>query len=92
MTSSQKHNMEEIRIAFKKMDKDRDGFVSFDDLKRTMTECKENLSDSELHRMITDADLDLDGRVCYTGTCSTCAVNCFFSLLCSTHCIMGWDG
>jgi len=67
MTSSQKHNLEEIRIAFRKMDKDGDGFISFDDLKRTMTECKENLSDDELQRMIVDADMDEDGRVCYTG-------------------------
>ncbi|XP_020916588.1 calmodulin isoform X2 [Exaiptasia diaphana] len=66
MTSSQKQNMGEIRTAFKMMDKDKDGFISFDDLKRTMTECKESLSDSELQRMITDADIDLDGRVCYT--------------------------
>ncbi|XP_031575462.1 calmodulin-like isoform X2 [Actinia tenebrosa] len=66
MTSKNKHNLDEIRIAFKVMDKDGDGFISFSDLKKAMNECHENLSDDELKKMIIDADMDEDGRVGYT--------------------------
>ncbi|EDO46541.1 predicted protein [Nematostella vectensis] len=66
MCTVQSGKTQEIRMAFKSMDKDGDGFITFGDLKKTMQECDENLSDDDLKRMIIDADLDEDGRVSYT--------------------------
>ena len=42
---------------FKEFDVDRDGVISFDDLKQIMESLGERLTDEELHEMIEEADM-----------------------------------
>lgn len=62
---------------FRVFDKNSDGFITADELKNVMTNLGEKLSDEEINDMITEADLDGDGRVSYSGTSinSICGLN-----------------
>ena len=65
--TKQKTGELELRQAFRLFDADNDGFITFDDLKRVMRNCGENLSDSELKHMFTKADVNNDNRVDMKG-------------------------
>ena len=65
--TKQKSGELELRQAFRLFDADNDGFITFDDLKRVMRNCGENLSDSELKHMFTKADVNNDNRVDMKG-------------------------
>ena len=68
--TQEKHHHAELRQAFRLFDSDDDGFITFEDLKRVMRNCGESLSDSELKKMFTKADVnqdnlvDLRGKIC----------------------------
>jgi centrin-1 len=55
--------LHEMKKAFETFDKDHDGRISLNDLKTTMLELGENMTDEELREMIKQADRDLDGEV-----------------------------
>merc|ERR1719270_1456444 len=57
----------EIKEAFKVFDKDRDGFISMDELRHVMSKppINEKLTDDELERMMRYADADEDGQINY---------------------------
>ena len=57
------HSEEEIREAFRVFDKDGNGFISAAELRQTMTEVGEKLTDEELDEMLREADTDEDGQV-----------------------------
>ena len=57
------HSEEEIREAFSVFDKDGNGFISAAELRQTMTEVGEKLTDEELDEMLREADTDEDGQV-----------------------------
>ena len=65
--TKQKSGEVELRQAFRLFDADGDGFITYDDLKRVMRNCGENLSDSELKLMFTKADVNNDNRVDMKG-------------------------
>jgi len=56
---------EELIEAFKVFDRDGDGFISAGELRHSMTNLGEKLSDVEVDEMIREADLDGDGQINY---------------------------
>merc|ERR1719273_1904840 len=56
---------EELIEAFKVSDRDCDGFISAGELRYSMTNLGEKLSDLEVDEMIKEADLDGDGQINY---------------------------
>ena len=58
---------EKLREAFRHFDKDGNGYISADELRRAMTNSGERMSDEEVDEMIRDADLDGDGFINYGG-------------------------
>merc|ERR1712113_575969 len=56
---------EEPIEAFKVFDRDGDGFISAGELRYSMTNLGEKLSDLEVDEMIREADLDNDGQINY---------------------------
>ena len=56
---------EEIRAAFKVFDMDGNGFISEDELRQTLSNLGEHLSDRELRAMMNQADLNHDGQIDY---------------------------
>ena len=65
--TQEKHHETELRQAFRLFDSDDDGFITFEDLKRVMRNCGESLSDSELKKMFTKADVNQDNLVDLKG-------------------------
>ena len=65
--TKEKGQQAEMRQAFKLFDSDGDGFITFDDLKRVMRNCGENLSEVELKNMFTKADINRDNLVDMKG-------------------------
>jgi len=56
---------EEMYHAFKVFDKNDDGFITFDELKRVMCSIGERLTDEEIEDMIKEADLNGDKKIDY---------------------------
>ncbi|VFR03385.1 unnamed protein product [Cuscuta campestris] len=56
---------EELKEAFKVLDKDQNGYISPSGLRHVMINLGEKLSDEEVEEMIKEADLDGDGHVNY---------------------------
>ena len=56
---------EEIREAFRVLDKDGDGLISAAELRQVMTDLGEILTDDEIEEMIKEADTNGDGQVNY---------------------------
>ena len=46
-------------------DKDGDGFISAAELKQTMTDLGQELTDEEVDEMMREADIDGDGQVSF---------------------------
>ena len=60
----------ENRETFLVFDKDGDGYITKDELRKVMSLLNEKLTDAELDEMILEADEDGDGRVNYEGACA----------------------
>ena len=58
---------QELQKAFQVFDTDADGFISIDELKAVLKNLGESLTEEEIQEMITEADTDGDGKVCYAG-------------------------
>lgn len=58
---------EEMHHAFNVFDKNGDGFITFDELKRVMCSIGERLTDEEIEDMIKEADLNGDKKIDYKG-------------------------
>lgn len=56
---------EQLRAAFVVFDKDKDGFISAEELKKVMMNLGEKMSEDEVADMIAEADLDGDGVIDY---------------------------
>ena len=54
---------EEISRAFKQISTENTGKISFAELKKAVNEIGENIPDSEIQEMISEADRDGDGRI-----------------------------
>jgi len=51
--------------AFKQFDKDGNGFIDASELKKTMRELGQNLTDDEIESMMKEADTNGDGKIDY---------------------------
>jgi len=56
---------EEMREAFKVFDRDNNGFIDAEELRFTMNNLGQPLSDDDVKAMIKEADIDGDGRINY---------------------------
>ena len=54
---------EDVAHAFRVFDRDGDGLISEEELRLTMNNLGEPLTDQEVRSMIEEADLDGDGRI-----------------------------
>ena len=54
---------EEIRVAFRVLDRDGNGFITAAVLRHVMTNLGEKLTNKEVDAMIREADIDGDGKV-----------------------------
>ena len=58
---------EELQDAFKVFDRNRDGFISAEELRIVMTNLGEKLTDQEIKDMLDLADINRDGKIDYNG-------------------------
>ena len=58
-------NEEELLKAFKVFDKEGNGLININELKHIMLSAGNNLSESEINNMLTEADTDMDGYINY---------------------------
>lgn len=65
-------------------DKNGDGFITADELKKVMTNLGEKLSDEEIDDMIKEADLNGDGKVDFKGLYCFIMFNTNFQLFITT--------
>jgi calmodulin len=66
-----KNDDDELRETFLAFDLNRDGFISAEEIKKTMAYLGENLTDEEVNQMIKSADKNGDGRVDINGKLNT---------------------
>jgi calmodulin len=53
--------------AFKKFDKDGNGYVSFEELKKALCGTGDRMSDEDVRYFFQEADLNNDGKIDYNG-------------------------
>lgn len=56
---------EELKDAFNVFDRNGDGYITHEEMKRVLDEFEENLSDKDVAEMIKEADQDGDGKINY---------------------------
>jgi len=66
-SSRSTEELEEMREAFRVFDLDGNGLIDANELKLTMSNLGENLSDSEVKQMLKLADRNGDGKIDYEG-------------------------
>ncbi|XP_076365697.1 calcium-binding protein E63-1-like isoform X2 [Tachypleus tridentatus] len=64
-TSTEDDVMEDLLAAFRVFDKDRNGFITRDELRIAMEMIGEPVSDKKLDELIKVTDVDNDGRINY---------------------------
>uniref|UniRef100_T1JIW0 Calmodulin n=1 Tax=Strigamia maritima TaxID=126957 RepID=T1JIW0_STRMM len=60
--------MEELKTAFKVFDKDGNGFITREELKRAMDMIGEQMSEKALDDLLSTVDVNKDGKIDYNGT------------------------
>jgi len=66
-TSRAKTEQEDMRAAFKVFDIDGNGFIDAQELRQTMHDLGEELSERDISAMIRSADKNGDGKIDYEG-------------------------
>ena len=67
---------DDIAQAFKVFDRDGDGFISADEIRETMKDLGEDLTEAEVKAMVADVDINEDGLIGFTEF-SRLMTNCF---------------
>ena len=60
-------NMQVYKEAFDLIDKNKDGEITLDELKKFFNGLKENISDADLQDMINEADIEGNGSITFDG-------------------------
>ncbi|XP_077991780.1 neo-calmodulin-like [Glandiceps talaboti] len=63
--SKKDRSKDDLYHAFREFDRNKDGYITIDELRRTMKKLEENITEEELREMMKEADQDGDGRVNY---------------------------
>lgn len=79
--NQQKTEEEEMRHAFRVFDIDGNGVIDASELKITMFNLGENLSDHDVKTMMKIADKDGDGRIDYEGLRLLCLILYFVCIV-----------
>ena len=58
---------DEMLEAFRVFDSDGDGYINGEDIRKTMRQLGEELSEKDVKDMMFEADLDKDGRINFAG-------------------------
>ena len=58
---------QELRSAFEVFDKDGNGYLTVDELKKVLSTYAEKLSDDELKEFLKDCNIATDGTINYEG-------------------------
>ena len=58
---------EELEKAFSMFDRDGDGFIDANELRRLLTNLGEKLTEDEVDEMIREVDIDGDGKINSSG-------------------------
>ncbi|CAB4011793.1 EF-hand calcium-binding domain-containing 7-like [Paramuricea clavata] len=69
MKQEKQNSKNDLVYAFKKMDINDDGFISFSELKKALTMYGERMSESEVQDILDEADDNGDGRLDYEEFC-----------------------
>lgn len=59
----------DLMAAFKVFDLDNNGYITRDEIKIAMEKIGEPVTEDQINEMITMADIDMDGRINYEGSC-----------------------
>merc|ERR1712136_363004 len=65
MDTLTEENLSEVRDMFKRVDKNDDGVISFDELRTVLETIFKHLPSHRIDKMVTDADKDKDGQISY---------------------------
>ena len=65
MLSVHLYFLQELRMAFKMFDKNRDGYIDAKELKIVTTTLGQRLTNEEVEEFMSSADLDGDGKLNY---------------------------
>jgi len=63
MASNHRELEQEIREAWKVLDRDRDGIIAAADLRHVLTTVGEKLTDEEMGELLKEANVDKDGNI-----------------------------
>jgi Ca2+-binding EF-hand superfamily protein len=58
---------EQLSASFKVFDRDHNGYISLNELKKLLQDIGENVSDTELQEMVKEVDADSDGKISFEG-------------------------
>ena len=81
---------EQVREAFRLIDRDGGGTISAVELKQVMKNLGDNLSAAEVDDMIREIDLDGDGEIDYQGECDVTGSYADVTGLCTGACLTSW--
>jgi len=65
MDTLTEENLSEVRVMFKRVDKNNDGVISLDELRTVLETIFKHLPSHRIDKMVTDADKDKDGQISY---------------------------
>merc|ERR1712198_570656 len=65
MDTLTEENLSEVRVMFKRVDKNNDGVISLDELRTVLQTIFKHLPSHRIDKMVTDADKDKDGQISY---------------------------
>lgn len=58
---------DELRSVFQVFDKDNNGYITKDELKKAMEKMNQDVTDEDIEEMMKEADVNNDGQVNYDG-------------------------
>lgn|ERR1719195_470028 len=69
MTAGGISNNQQLRSTFKLFDENGDGFIDAKELKQTLANLGNKLSDAQIEAIMKEADMDKDGKVSFAEFC-----------------------
>jgi len=67
--------IEEIRVNFNKIDKNKDGFIDREELRKMLMQTSDQFTDKHVDSLISAADVNLDGKIDFEEFCKVVQEN-----------------